>query len=249
MAISGLADEVTGSLIATAVDTAAPQVTGDTRTAARRRLDGLAEIARRYLADPQAPRRGGGGHPHLIVTVDQTTLRTTGSAAAGNEAGDHAGSGQDPDRAGGSPGATLSWIGRIAGATAGRVGCDAMTTFVTIGPDGEVTEAGTSRRFFTPAQRRAIIARDGDRCGWPWCDRPIAWSDAHHLTPVDAGGPTTVANGALPCEAHHVYLHEGGWQLQRLPDGRYLAHHPTTGRTLGPEPHPPGHNRPPPARE
>ncbi len=84
MAISGLADEVTGALIATAVDTAAPQVSGDTRTAARRRLDGLAEIARRYLADPDAPRRGGGGHPHLIVTVDQTTLRTTGSAAAGN---------------------------------------------------------------------------------------------------------------------------------------------------------------------
>jgi hypothetical protein len=124
-----------------------------------------------------------------------------------------------------------------------------MATFVTIGPDGEVTEAGTSRRFFTPAQRRAIIARDGDCCGWPWCDRPVAWSDAHHLTPVDAGGPTTVANGALPCEAHHVYLHEGGWQLDRLPDGRYLAHHPATGRTHGPEPHPPGHNRPPPARE
>jgi hypothetical protein len=249
MAISGLADEVTGSLIATAVDTAAPQVRGDTRTAARRRLDGLAEIARRYLADPHAPRRGGGGHPHLIVTVDQTTLRTTGGASAGNGADSNAGRGQGPVSVNGSPGATLSWIGRIAGATAGRVGCDAMTTLVTIGTDGEVTEAGTSRRFFTPAQRRAIIARDGDRCGWPWCDRPIAWSDAHHLTPVDAGGPTTVANGTLPCEAHHLYLHEGGWQLQRLPDGRYLARHPATGRTLGPEPHPPGHNRPPPAGE
>ena len=79
MAISGLADEVTGALIATAVDTAAPQVTGDTRTAARRRLDGLAEIARRYLADPDAPRRGGGGHPHLIVTVDHDTLRAASS--------------------------------------------------------------------------------------------------------------------------------------------------------------------------
>ena len=124
-----------------------------------------------------------------------------------------------------------------------------MATFLTIGPDGEVTEAGTSRRFFTPAQRRAIIARDGDRCGWPWSDRPIACSDAHHLTPVEFGGPTTVANGALPCEAHHVYLHEGGWLLDRLPDGRYLARHPATGRTHGPEPHPPGHNRPPPARE
>ena len=146
---------------------------------------------------------------------------------------------------GAGPGGTLSWIGRIAGSTAGRVGCDSLATFVTIGPDGEIQEAGTSRRFFTAAQRRAIIARDGDSCGWPWCGSPSAWSDAHHLTPVDLGGPTTVANGALPCEAHHIQLHEGRWQLHRLPDGRYIAYHPATGRTIGPEPHPPGHNRPP----
>ena len=245
MAMSGLADEVTGALIATAVDTAAPLVPGDTRTAARRRLDGLGEIARRFLTDPDAPRRGGGGHPHLIVTVDQTTLNAANVGRWVNN------SRQDPDSepGGAGPGGTLSWIGGIAGSTASRVGCDAVATFVTIGPDGEVTEAGTSRRFFTAAQRRAIIARDGDRCGWPWCDRPSAWSDAHHLVPVEAGGPTTVANGALPCEAHHVYVHEGGWQLHRLPDGRYLAYHPTTGRTLGPEPHSPGHSRPPPFRE
>jgi hypothetical protein len=248
MAISGLADEVTGALIATAVDSAAPLVCGDTRTAARRRLDGLAELARRYLADPHTSCRGG-GHPHLIITIDHDTLRAAGSRADTGGRGSQGDRGAVTEPGGAGPGGTLAWVGRIAGSTAGRVGCDATATFVTIGPDGEVTEAGTSRRFFTPAQRRAIIARDGDRCGWPWCDRPIAWSDAHHLTPVRAGGPTTVANGTLPCEAHHVYLHEGGWTLQRQPDGRYLAHHPATGRTIGPEPHPPGHNRPPPARE
>lgn len=43
----------------------------------------------------------------------------------------------------------------------------------------------------------------------------------------------------------HTSLHEGGWTAHRLPDGRYLARH-RDGRTLGPEPHPPGHNRPPP---
>jgi len=250
MAFSGLADEVTGSLIATAIDTAAPLVPGDERTAARRRLDGLADIARRYLADADAPRRGGGGHPHLIVTVDQTTLRAAGNREStdGQDNKDTGDAGTTSDSMSGSagPGGTLSWIGRIAGSTASRIGCDSLATFVTISPHGEIQEAGTSRRFFTAAQRRAIIARDGDCCGWPWCDRPSAWSDAHHLTPVEQGGPTTVANGALPCEAHHLQLHEGRWQLHRLPDGRYIAHHPATGRTIGPEPHPPGRNRPPP---
>jgi hypothetical protein len=219
-----------------ALDVAGPLVTGDTRTTARRRLDALADIARRYLADPESPRRGGGGHPHLIVTVDEQTLRDGASPdESSSDKSSHAG-----------PGGTLSWIGRIAGSTARRAGCDSLATFVTLGPDGAVVEAGTERRFFTAAQRRAIIARDGDRCFWAYCDRPISWADAHHLVPVEAGGPTTVANGALPCEAHHVWLHEGRWQAIRLPDGRYQLYNPSTGKVIDPEEHPPGHNRPPP---
>ena len=70
-----------------------------------------------------------------------------------------------------------------------------------------------------------MIARDGDTCCAPYCDRPSAWSDGHHLTPVSHGGPTTIANGALPCEGHHLQLHEGHWTLERLPDGRYLMRH------------------------
>ena len=74
VSISGSADPVSGSLLATAVDTAAPLVAGDTRTAARRRLDGLADICRAYLAHPDTGRTGRGGHPHLIVTLDADTL-------------------------------------------------------------------------------------------------------------------------------------------------------------------------------
>ena len=76
LAIHGTADEVTGALLATAIDTAGPLVTGDKRTAARRRLDALADICRAYLADPDAPRRGGGGHPHLLITLDHATHTT-----------------------------------------------------------------------------------------------------------------------------------------------------------------------------
>jgi Domain of unknown function (DUF222) len=274
LAIHGTADEVTGALLATAIDTAGPLVTGDKRTAARRRLDALADICRAYLADPDAPRRGGGGHPHLLITIDHHTHTTDQhrppdnpdpetSASDDGDPGprvpaddeltaetdaldDEAAHPVEPGGWGGSPGGTLSWIGRIAGSTARRAGCDAQHTIVTLDPDGEIIEAGTARRFFSQAQRRAMIARDGDRCAVPYCDRPISWADAHHLIPVGRNGPTTVANGAIPCGGHHTLLHEGHWQLHRLPDGRYLMHHPGTGRTIGPEEHPPGHNRPAP---
>ena len=83
VSISGSADPVSGSLLATAVDTAAPLTAGDRRTAARRRLDGLADICRAYLAnpDPDTGRTGRGGHPHLIVTLDADTLATEPAAA------------------------------------------------------------------------------------------------------------------------------------------------------------------------
>ena len=230
-AIAGTADETTGAAIVAAVDAASPLITGDSRTAARRRLDGLHRICRHWLdtaapdgdtADPTA-RRTSRSRARLIVTIDQQGL-----------------AGQT------SPGGTLSWHGPITAATAQRMGCDSDATFVTLDTDGNVVEAGTGRRFFTHSQILAMIARDGDRCCAPFCDRPSAWSDGHHLTPVSHGGRTTIANGALPCEGHHLQLHEGHWTLERLPDGRYLMRHPQTGKTLGPEPPRPGHNRPPP---
>lgn len=103
------------------------------------------------------------------------------------------------------------------------------------------------RRFFTWTQRMAMVARDGDQCVWPWCRRPGSWSDGHHLVRWEDGGPTTVANGALPCEGHHILLHEGHWTLERL-RGRYLARD-RRGRVIDQEPHRrPRGMRPPPRR-
>lgn len=241
--IAGAADETTGATLAAAIDAASPLVRGDTRTPARRRLDGLTDIARHWLhtrpSDQPDPgdRSTGRYRTQLVVTLDAASLTTPGPGAAEQPT--------IPAAPVGSAGGTLSWAGPVTAATARRLGCDSLATFLTLGPDGSVIEAGTQRRFFTTAQRRAMIGRDGHTCAAPYCDRPVIWSDAHHLVPVEDGGPTTVANGALPCEAHHLVLHEGHWQLRRLPDSRYQLHHSRTGRTLGPEPDPAGRTRPP----
>ena len=146
-------------------------------------------------------------------------------------------------------GPRLTWVGPVAPATAARVACDANHTVVGVDPDGTITDATRKRRYFTWAQRAAIIARDGDTCPWPYCDRPIRWSHGHHLVPDHLRGPTTVANGSLPCSGHHVLLHEGGWTLVRLTDGRYLVRHDRSGRVVGPEAHRrPRGTRPPPRR-
>ena len=179
----------------------------------------------------------------MIVTTDDPTLFPADHPGDDPVVG-HPVTGSGESDTHGSPGAVLSGVGRIPASTARRLACDGELTSVLLDPDGQVVAASTERRFFTAAQRRAMIARDGDRCPWPWCDRPATWSDGHHLVWSTRAGPTTVANGALPCPGHHTMCHEGGWDLHRLPDGRYQATH-RDGRTLGPEPHPPGRNRPP----
>ena len=71
--INGLADESSAAVLLAAIDAASPLVAGDTRTPAQIRLDALVGICRQYLEHPDAP-RGGGGHPHVIVTTDDQSL-------------------------------------------------------------------------------------------------------------------------------------------------------------------------------
>ena len=83
-------------------------------------------------------------------------------------------------------------------------------------------EVGRTSRVVTPAQRAALVVRDGG-CAVAGCDRPPAWCEAHHLRHWLHGGPTDLANLALLCRAHHRAVHEGGWRLARDPDGRLTA--------------------------
>jgi hypothetical protein len=90
------------------------------------------------------------------------------------------------------------------------------------GAPSQPLDVGRTSRVVSPAQRLALAVRDGG-CVFPTCDRPLAWCEAHHLVHWLDGGPTDLANLALLCRAHHRAVHEGGWRLQRLPDGRLTA--------------------------
>jgi hypothetical protein len=93
------------------------------------------------------------------------------------------------------------------------------------GPPTQPLEVGRATRTVAPAQRNALVVRDGG-CVFPGCDRPQDWCEAHHLRHWAHGGPTDLANLALLCRAHHRAVHEGGWRLQPDPDGRFTASPP-----------------------
>lgn len=95
-----------------------------------------------------------------------------------------------------------------------EMACDSGYFTVLLGPSGEPLHHGMLKRFFTAAQRRAMIARDGDRCIAKGCKARAASCHAHHVIFHANGGATDVENGVLLCPAHHHALHQGAFEIQ-----------------------------------
>jgi hypothetical protein len=91
-----------------------------------------------------------------------------------------------------------------------------------VGLQGEPLYQGPLVRYFNRAQRRAMIARDGDRCIVPGCKCRAASTDAHHVVFYSLGGSTDVDNGVLLCPAHHHALHQGAFELKMIDGMPYL---------------------------
>jgi hypothetical protein len=94
----------------------------------------------------------------------------------------------------------------------GRYACDAVLQAVTLTYDGAVLSLGRDVRTVTPAQRRALVARDRG-CVIPGCTTPAHRCEAHHVTWYRYGGKTDIDNLALICCRHHADVHAGIWEL------------------------------------
>ncbi|MGH2394377.1 MAG: HNH endonuclease signature motif containing protein, partial [Candidatus Limnocylindria bacterium] len=66
-------------------------------------------------------------------------------------------------------------------------------------------------------------------CRFPGCG--VRFGQGHHIRHWAQGGPTTLSNLALLCRRHHRAVHEGGCQLERMPDGELRFRRPD-GRLL-----------------
>jgi hypothetical protein len=170
------------------------RATQDRRTPAQRRVDALGEICRQWLGRRDRPVVAG-ERPHMTVTVDLDTLRARSGGIAELEHG-----------------------GPVAGETTRRIACDAsITRVITRGPS-EPLDVGRRTSVVSPALRRALAVRDGG-CAFPGCDRPQAWSDAHHVRHWAHGGETALSNLVLLCRPHHRSIHTRGFAVA-IRDGR-----------------------------
>ena len=97
-----------------------------------------------------------------------------------------------------------------------EIACESGIHKILLGPQGEVLWEGVLERYFTPAQRRAIVARDGDRCLDVNCTATATACHAHHVVFWTDGGATDVDNGVMLCPAHHHALHQGAFAIKMV---------------------------------
>ncbi len=120
--------------------------------------------------------------------------------------------------------------------------CDAVVQHVTLDDGGIPINVGRRYRTATPAQWSALNAMYAT-CVWDGCDRPITWTQAHHIHEWDHGGPTDLANLVPLCSRHHHMVHDGGWRLRLRADRTLEIHRPAgaaRGRGQPPPPPTPG---------
>jgi hypothetical protein len=172
---------------------------GDERKRDRRLADAAVELAVNSLNNGLVPQRGS-VRPHLNVVTTLETLK----------------------REAGSPAADLEFSLPISAETVERLACDCSVTRILLGADSTVIDVGREKRVISPAQRKALNARDKG-CRWPGCDRSATWTDGHHLTHWIRGGGGDLPNLVLLCSRHHWMVHEGHWQLVKTDDGKFLA--------------------------
>jgi hypothetical protein len=234
VAVDGLLEPEAGQTLLAALEPLArPADATDTRSGSQRTADALAELARHALEAGHLPQVGG-VRPQLTVIVDLDSLLGRHDAVGGEVGGPGPLDPQACQRLACDSAVTRVLVTHhpnpppdhqpsgMAGLEERLRAAMALLPPTLGGAPTQPLEVGRTSRVVQPAQRSALAVRDGG-CVFPDCDRPLAWCEAHHLRHWLHGGPTDLANLALLCRAHHRAVHEGGWRIQRHPDGRLTA--------------------------
>jgi hypothetical protein len=154
------------------------------------------EMARQSL-DFGTGHESSANKPHLVVSLSFEQLR------------DQLGVGYLPDS------------GTLPASTIRRLACDAKIIPIVLSSDGLPLDVGRTTRTIPPAIRTALNERD-KACKAPGCDRPLSWTDAHHVQSWLDGGITALSNLVLLCRRHHTMVHQGKLRIEALGGQRFL---------------------------
>ena len=212
------------------------------RTPAQRRAAALVEACRFALDHRDGAGENGRFHPHVSLIVDINDLRAAGLRVGGARSANH-----DTDAAADVPEALVSGSsvsgscvsgscvaghgtgitseGTYLGATAlAALTCDSVVQRVLMA-GSRVLDLGREVRTATPAQRRAIIARDL-HCRAPGCRTLPKHCEVHHVDHWINGGRTDLDRMVLLCGTHHRQFHRPGYRMELDQQATFTVHAP-----------------------
>ncbi|MFC8302131.1 DUF222 domain-containing protein [Specibacter sp. NPDC057265] len=171
----------------------------DTRTHGQKLLDGLVSCLKLAARTGALPINGG-LKAQLILSCTEEELRRAyqGSANISSAAATRAGTIQ------------TAYNGPVPLHLFDTSLCDPEITRLVYSQGQTIINAGRSQRLFTAGQRKLLFARDLG-CTFPDCTAPAPWTEAHHIIPWQAGGPTNLSNACLLCSYHHTLIHNSQW--------------------------------------
>jgi len=189
--------------------------TDDPRSLAERQGDALFDIAAFYNQNHE-----GDGTPRHLPTItlsaDASTIVTDAPAATNDDTGRPV-----------SPGCTATLL------------CDCKIHVILRAANGAPEQFGRATYTVPRVLFRQVAARDGG-CRFPGCNRPVRFTDAHHIHAWELGGSTDYCNLLLLCRRHHSYVHQQRVDIALLPDGGAIFRwHDGRVRTSSPRGAPP----------
>jgi hypothetical protein len=105
----------------------------------------------------------------------------------------------------------------ITADAARKMACDSTIVAHLVRNGFEPLALGHKTKTFTDGQKRAIKARDRNRCRIPGCERTQV--DCHHIVWASRNGRTDVVNGICVCDRHHTLIHKGALFVDGNADG------------------------------
>ncbi len=195
LVLSGTFDVETGAPIKAALDgmvtqafrrnEGADEAEQDQRSARQMRADALADLCRHALGCDSVPT---GPTTTVVVRMELAALEEGVGVA------------------------TLDGIDQpLPAAAVRRLAVEAQVIPCVLGADGDILDWGRAKRLFTPAQKLALLERDG---GCARCGAPAAQTIVHHIRWWERDtGPTDVDNGVVLCVPCHHAVHDDGWEI------------------------------------
>ncbi|GAA1728909.1 HNH endonuclease [Aeromicrobium alkaliterrae] len=207
--VNGFLNTLTGAKLKAVLESlSVPMKAGDDRTAADRRVEGLDRLLSSVLENGLPTDKGI--RPQLSVIVDVETLHEAMTATPGTA------------QPVGEP-AELAGFGPIGPQLLSYLACTGETTPILTSSDdldqAQILNLGDTIRLATPAQRKAVIARQRGQCANPGCTHTHL--EIHHSTWWSNGGTTDLDGLIGLCTRCHPLVHRGLLVIEALGQGQF----------------------------